>query len=239
MSTTKAKYKPFLLEFAALKFTLDKFSDITWGFPVEIEMDCQVLKDTLLSKKPSAVHTRWWDSILAHQIIDMWHVPRKVNMVADSLSHQWEDQPEQEEDGHEWTINLDRDETVGLTNDILLTQDQELKKQIQALKEHLKAKHLFIEVIDAITAQDSTRTVWDWCWACHRPSQYILEGGKLWKLHGGTSTRARTKTECMSWKEAEQLASEQHNQGGHMGRDGIKVALTDRIMSPNLNLFIV
>jgi hypothetical protein len=57
-STTKAKYKPFLLEFAALKFVLDKFSDIIWGFPVEIEMDCQALRDTLLSEKLSAVHTR-------------------------------------------------------------------------------------------------------------------------------------------------------------------------------------
>jgi RNase H-like domain found in reverse transcriptase len=43
MSPTKAKYKPFLLEFAALKFTLDKFSDVIWGFPIEIKMDCQAL----------------------------------------------------------------------------------------------------------------------------------------------------------------------------------------------------
>jgi RNase H-like domain found in reverse transcriptase len=35
-SKTEEKYKPFLLEFAALKFGLDKFSDITWGFPIEV-----------------------------------------------------------------------------------------------------------------------------------------------------------------------------------------------------------
>jgi hypothetical protein len=70
-STTKAEYKPFLLKFTALKFMLDKFSDIIWGFPVEIEMDCQALRDTLLSKKPSMVHAQWQDGILAHQIIDV------------------------------------------------------------------------------------------------------------------------------------------------------------------------
>jgi RNase H-like domain found in reverse transcriptase len=188
-SPTEAKYKLFLLKFTALKFTLNKFSDIIWGFPVEIETDCQALKDTLLSEKPSAVYTWWWDSILAHQIIDMWHVPRKVNVVADGLSRQWEDQVEQKEDGHEWTVNPDRDEAVGLMNDILLTQKQEPKKEVQALKECLKDEHLFIEVIDAITAQDSAKMVRDWHQACHRASQYILEGGKLWKLHGGTSTR--------------------------------------------------
>jgi hypothetical protein len=160
-------------------------------------------------------------------------------VVADGLSCQWEDQPDQEEDGCEWTVNPDRDKTVGLMNNILLTQDQELKKQVQALKEHLKAKHLFIEVIDVITVQDSAKTVQDRCQAHHRASQYVLEEGRLWKLHGGTSMRARTKMECVSWKEAEQLVSEQHNQGGHMGRDGIKVVLTDRIMSPDLDLSIV
>jgi hypothetical protein len=169
-STTKVKYKPFLLEFTALKFMLDKFSDIIWGFPVKIEMDCQALRDTLLSEKLSTVHAWWWDGILAHQIIDMQHIPGKVNVVVDSLSHKWEDQPEQEEDSSEWTVNLDRDEMVGLTNDILLTQEQELKEQVQALKECLKAKHLFTEVIDAIMVHVSTKTVQDWCWAHHRVS---------------------------------------------------------------------
>jgi hypothetical protein len=122
-SLTEAKYKLFLLKFASLKFTLDKFSNIIWGFPVEIEMDCQALRDTLLSKKLSTVHACWQDRILAHQIIDVQHIPGKANVVADGLSCQWEDQPEQEEDGHEWTVNQDRDEMVGLTNDTLLMQD--------------------------------------------------------------------------------------------------------------------
>jgi hypothetical protein len=39
-SASEEKYKPFLLEFAALKFSLDKFSDVVWGFPVEVETDC-------------------------------------------------------------------------------------------------------------------------------------------------------------------------------------------------------
>jgi hypothetical protein len=76
-------------------------------------------------------------------------------------SSKWEDQPEQEEDGSEWMVNLDRDKMVGLTNNILLTQEQEPKEQVQALKECLKAKHLFTEVIDAITVHNSAKTVQD------------------------------------------------------------------------------
>jgi hypothetical protein len=110
------------------------------------------VKDTLLSKKLSAVHAQWQDGILGHQIIDVQRIPGNVNVVVDSLSCQWEDQPEQEEDDCEWMVNLDRDEVVGLMNDILLTQEQEPKKQVHTLKEHFKDEHLFIEVIDAITA---------------------------------------------------------------------------------------
>ena len=42
-SVSEEKYKPFLLEFAALKFSLDKFSNIIYGYPVIVKMDCQVL----------------------------------------------------------------------------------------------------------------------------------------------------------------------------------------------------
>ena len=69
-SAAEEKYKPFLLEFAALKYALDRFSDVTWGFPIEIETDCQALRDVLLKDKLNAAHARWRDGILAHQIID-------------------------------------------------------------------------------------------------------------------------------------------------------------------------
>ena len=71
MSCSEAKYKPFLLEFAALKFALDKFSDVIWGFPVEIEMDCQALWDVMMNDKLNAMHTRWRDGILSQQIVDV------------------------------------------------------------------------------------------------------------------------------------------------------------------------
>ena len=39
MSTSEAKYEPFLLEFAALKFSLDEFEPYIYGSPLEIETD--------------------------------------------------------------------------------------------------------------------------------------------------------------------------------------------------------
>ena len=70
-SPAEEKYKPFLLEFAALKYTFDKFSDIVYGYPVEVETDCQALRDVLMNDKLSATHARWRDSVLAHNIVDV------------------------------------------------------------------------------------------------------------------------------------------------------------------------
>jgi hypothetical protein len=70
-SETEEKYKPYLLEFAALKFSLDKFSDLIWGYPVELETDCQALRDHLLNDKLNSTHARWRDGVLAHQIVDI------------------------------------------------------------------------------------------------------------------------------------------------------------------------
>ena len=42
-SEAEEKYKPFILKFTALKYTLNKFGDIIWGYPIELETDCQAL----------------------------------------------------------------------------------------------------------------------------------------------------------------------------------------------------
>jgi hypothetical protein len=70
-SKSEERYKPFLLEFAALKFCLDEFDPYIYGSPIEIETDCQALRDCLLKEKMSVHHSRWKESILAHNIIDI------------------------------------------------------------------------------------------------------------------------------------------------------------------------
>ena len=71
MSKVESQYKPFLLEFMVLKFTFNKFSDIIYGYPVEVEMDCQALRDILLSNKLIVTHAQWQDGVLAHNIVDV------------------------------------------------------------------------------------------------------------------------------------------------------------------------
>lgn len=94
---------------------------------------------------------------------------------------------------------------------------------------------VFLEVIKAITQMRSNAPLRERKKARHQASQYMVEDGKLWRLRGGTTVRARSRVECTTREEAKELARIQHAEGGHWGRDAIKIALTDRIYSPRLD----
>ena len=103
-SKSEAKYEPFLLEFTALKFSLDKFEPYIYGSPLEIETDCQALWDCLLQEKMSMHHSHWKESILAHNIIAIRHQPGVENPVADGLSRIWDGKERTKEDGSSWSV---------------------------------------------------------------------------------------------------------------------------------------
>ena len=157
-SKSEAKYKPFLLEFTALKFGLDKFTDIIWGYPVEIETDCQALRDHLINDKLSSTHARWRDGILAHQIIDVRHVPGRVNFVADGLSRAHKGLPNENDDGSQWTVSEDWESSTGLKHDIFLLTDP-TDPVVTQLRERFKEEPIFLEVIEALLDLDQGKSV--------------------------------------------------------------------------------
>lgn len=237
-SKSEEKYKPFLLEFAALKFGLDKFSDVIWGFPVEVETDCQALRDHLMNDKLSATHARWRDGILAHQIVDVRHVPGRINVVADGLSRANEGSPYEEGDGSQWTVSEDWEATTGLTHDIFLITNP-ASPDATNLRERFKNEPIFLEVVEALFELDQGKDVKLRKRARHRASEYLIDGGRLWRVAGGHHNRARTKVECVTKDEAKTLAEKEHRERGHWGRDAVKKSLMDRIWSPNLDSSII
>ena len=150
-SSSEEKYKPFLLEFAALKYSLDKFSDIMYGYPVEVETDCLALHDILLSDKLSATHAQWRDGVLAHNIVDVRHIPGKIN-IADGVSRQYEDTDKVPGDGSDWTVMPDQEEVTGLVHD--LCHVSELPDRT-VLRSRFKDEPLYLDVLDVIVGLSS------------------------------------------------------------------------------------
>ena len=185
-SKTEEKYKPFLLEFAALKFGLDKFADITWGFPIEIETDCQALHDHLLNDKLSATHARWRDGILAHQIVDIRHIPGKLNVVANGLSRASEGTENEGGDGSEWMVSEDWEASVRLTHDVFHTTEA-ITPEMAELRERFKDEPIFAEVIDTILELDHSTDLQLKKCARHRASEYMIEEGNSGRLQVATA----------------------------------------------------
>src|ERR1700683_3793328 len=149
MSLAEARYKPFLLEFAALKFALDKFDSIVWGFPIEIETDCQALRDILQSNNLNATHARWRDGILAHQITDVRHIPGRINLVSDGLSRKDEGLPHIKGDGSSWSVVPDWEHSRGLEYDLFSVSPTNTTTH-SSLRERFKDARVFLEAVDAL-----------------------------------------------------------------------------------------
>ena len=233
-SPTEEKYKPFILEFAALKHCLDKFADVIWGYPVELETDCQALRDHLLSSTLNSTHARWRDAVLAYNIVDIRHRPGRLNVVADGLSRKFVNAPKEQGDGHEWTVSEDWEARTSLTNDILIIQTTHPESMYNTLRARFINERVFIEVIDSMLQLDHGKSLRVQKRAKHKARGYMIEDGKLWKVGDG-SERARARLECVTREETVQLAWEEHRRNGHFHRDNIKAKLLDRITSPNMD----
>jgi hypothetical protein len=205
-STTEEKYKPFLLEFAALKFSLDKFSDFVWGFPVELETDCRALRDHLTNEKLNSTHSRWRDGVLDHHIVDVRHRPGRLNPVADGLSRQYVGKEICAGDGHEWTVSEDWEARTGLAHDIFAVTDTVETSEYAAMRERFKDERIFLEVVDALLELDHGKSLRERKRACHRASGYMITDGKLWCVPGGKSVRSESRVECVTKAEAKEMA---------------------------------
>ena len=233
-SPAEEKYMPFILEFAALKHCLDKFGDVIWGYPIELETDCQALRDHLLSTTLNSTHARWRDAVLAHNIVDIRHRPGRLNVVADGLSRKFVNVPTEPGDGHEWTVSEDWEARTRLVNDVLNLQTTQSESIYNALRARFNGENVFLEVIDSILELDHGKSLKVRKRAKHKAKGYMIEEGKLWRIGDG-SDRAKARLECVTKGETVQLAWEEHRNNGHFHRDNIKAKLLDKVTSPNMD----
>jgi hypothetical protein len=57
------------------------------------------MSDTL-----NATHAYWCDGVLAHNIVDVQHIPGRINLVGDGISRKDEGQPHHEDDSSAWSV---------------------------------------------------------------------------------------------------------------------------------------
>jgi hypothetical protein len=185
------------LEFAALKYSLDKFSDIVWGQLIKLETDCQALRDIMVNEKLNVTHTRWRDGIMGYKIVGAEHIKGTTNAVADALSRADEGRPKVVGDGSEWTVSPDWESRVGIVNDVFIVEElgdtylvMAVPEGTSVLRDRFKEEPMYLQVIDAILELDFGSSMQARKRARHSATKYFIKGGKLWRLGGGVPARA-------------------------------------------------
>ncbi|TFY73219.1 hypothetical protein EWM64_g10793 [Hericium alpestre] len=158
--------------------------------------------------------------------------------MADGLSHKLEGLPHTVDDSSKWTISKVWETQQGLICDIfVLTTPEDLCEP--ELHEWFKDETLFLQVINAILGQDQGTSMQAKKCVHHRVSEYFIEDGHLWRLGGHSNIHARAHVECLTHKEAQAQAYEQHVEGSHWGRDHVKLNIMDHIWCPGLDTCIM
>lgn len=142
--------------------------------------------------------------------------------------------PCQSGDGHEWTVIPETSHGPGVP-----VYSTEIESECSKLQQRFTEEPIFLQVINTFLNLDTGKTVQEKRRARHRALGYQIDGGKLWQLGDGCSTRSCPWLECVSQKEAVELARVEHATNGHWGCDLIKIQLMDHIRSPCLDKSIM
>lgn len=231
-SKSEAKYEPFLLEFAALKYSLDEFAPYIYGAPIELETDCQALRDCLVQEKMSVHHSRWKESILAHNIIAIRHRPGIENPVADGLSRMWEGRPRTDTDGSHYTVLADWEANKGISNDILSISDTQNALR-HPLETHFANDIFFTPIIHHLLGKTAGDTPSDKRKAAHRAKDFMIAENKLWKVSNKASDRV-ARTECIPVDLGFNTALRTHIENGCFGPEHIQLHLRDKYFWPGM-----
>ncbi|KAB5590316.1 Retrovirus-related Pol polyprotein [Ceratobasidium theobromae] len=202
-SCTEENYPPFLLEFAALKFTLDSFAQIIMGQELEIETDCKALADLLGNKKLNLTHERWRESIIAHRIITVRHQPGVENPVCDTLSRKWQYR-ENKGEGREDSVDPSWEAHKGLVEEMnLLVEDSEAREVLDRFEgdDYFGeiVRYLVLGLVDDedMTPSNIARVQER---AAHRVVGFEVAEGKLWRVAGKAANYLSLPTGTRGYK---------------------------------------
>ena len=182
-----------------------------YRYLVKVETDCQALRYVLMNDKLLATHARWRDIVLAHNIVDVRHIPGVTN-IADKISRQYENTLKSGDDSSSWDLNSDWESNAGLEYGINHISES---ISIPTQKLRFATTPLFWDVVNALEGIQSGLGLRERKRAKHHSTKYMIEDGKLWYVGGGTRTLAVAWRECVTKEEAEELAKVKHEKGGH------------------------
>ncbi|KAL1693534.1 hypothetical protein GGG16DRAFT_48964, partial [Schizophyllum commune] len=191
----------------------------------------------MTNKALPTTHARWLDSVVAHPIVDVRHVPGVTNVVSDGLSRRDTGRPRNETDGSTETVSPDWYTKSGAVFDMYQVTPKE--EECDQLEERFQQVPLYRDVVRALRSAEDTDDTREAKRARHRALEYMIDDGRLWRVGGGKWRRARPRVECLNADEMMREARKEHARGGHLHRDAMKRKLADRFQTPGMDRIIM
>ena len=105
------------------------------------------------------------------------------------------------------TVNPDWEEGAGLVFEI---NQVAVNSDVMALIKHFRDEPIFKGIVEALQNINTGLNLHECKQAQHRTANYMIEDGRLWYIGGRTPTRVITRRECITQKEAIELAQMEH-----------------------------
>ncbi|KZP33356.1 hypothetical protein FIBSPDRAFT_720795, partial [Athelia psychrophila] len=178
-------------------------------------------------------HTRWLESVLCHNIIDVRHRPGVNNPVADGLSRMWRNRPRTNTDGSSWSVLPDWESSRGMLHDVMQMTDSPGAPS-HPLETQFRGDIFFTPIIKHLLGKTAGDSIPDRRRAMHRAEGFMIEQDKLWRVSNKKTDRV-AKTECVPAVLGFQIALDAHLKKGHFNPDLIKLSIRDRFFWPGLD----
>ncbi|KAJ6460268.1 hypothetical protein C8R45DRAFT_842859, partial [Mycena sanguinolenta] len=176
-------------------------------------------------------HSRWKESILSRNIIDIRHRPGVENPVADGLSRMWTQRKRTDSDGSGWSVLADWDASTGITRDVFAVTPSSMSHPLQV---RFADDIFFAPIVEYLLGNAVGSTLQERKKLSHRAHGFMIEDGKLWRVADKAARRV-ARTECIPTSLGFKTALETHASNGHFNVDSTKLKLSDRYFWPGMD----
>ncbi|KAF8144214.1 hypothetical protein K438DRAFT_1632244, partial [Mycena galopus ATCC 62051] len=177
-------------------------------------------------------HSRWKESILSRNIIDVRHRPGVENPVTDGLSRMWTNRKRTRAESSNWSVLPDWEAMKGITRDIFGVSTTPVGSHSLLVR---FADDIFFAPIVEYLLGDVGPTISERKRRAHRAAGFMINDGKLWRVADSAARRV-ARTECIPTSLGFRMALEAYTLNGHFSVESTKLKLSDHYFWPGMDM---
>ena len=122
----------------------------------------------------------------------------------------------------------------GLMNSLWMVVGRQDDKEMEELRMRFKGDNFFEPIVEALLGKPRGNSIKETRHAMGRAREFMIEGGRLWKVGDKMSTRT-SRVECIPSREGFDTALKVHMDIGHWSVNHVKLHVCDKFFWPHID----